>query len=120
MPTKDQIRNLEIAIHKNHFFIGTKGRHRVLHDWKRLSVEDQQVLFCPTCSERLTRIFGGHFLYVKSARGTQLQIEREAVKRLMAEGKTSDEISEQLSIPKIKIFSITRKIAKKGVRNVRI
>jgi len=114
MPTKEQIRNLEVLIHKRHFAHQSNGNH----DWKKLTIEEQQILFCPDCSERLHRLFGGHYLYVYSGRKEKSRQLRQAIQKLMAKGKSPDEIANLLNIPIKQIFMITTQLAKGGIKNV--
>lgn len=119
MPTKEQIRNLELLIHKRHFGHRTTKTHG-LHDWKKVTLEEQQILFCPDCCERLHRIFGGHYLYVYSGRMEKFKRLTEAIQDLMAKGKSPEEISELLGVPKKRIFKITDRLAKGGLKNVKL
>jgi hypothetical protein len=102
MPTKEQINQTEEYIRKNHI---RKGNH----DWINLKPELQEILFCPTCNERIQRVFGGHYVYFYGNRREKSAKIRDTIKYMIKEGKEIKEIAKELGLS---IYSILYHVKK--------
>ncbi len=114
MPTEEQIKQMEEYLYKTHIRRKKDGKIDCMHDWVKFPPQIQEAMLCVKCNNIITRLLGGHYTYIYSnGKHRNRELAIDACEKLMLQGKSLEEIAEEVEMTPRQVANMATKIHKR-------